>query len=193
MIAIAGGIGSGKSVVSRILRLRGWGVFDCDMEARRLMSPPSPLAAEICRVLGENVYAAGVYDRRRVSDIIFSDPEKRSALNELVHTAVKNSLKEWTLSDRRNVFVECALAGQSGILEMADEVIWVKADKEERIRRIRRRDGHDENKILSIMEAQKAEEELIENCGRKVTVVLNDGEHSLLAQLAEFDNNLKQY
>lgn len=175
MILIAGGIGSGKSVVSRVLRLRGWGVFDCDYEARQLLLPSSPLAPKVCRILGENVYKKGVYCRERVSEIIFTDTERRLSLNALVHAAVKQNLEHWSVLSERNRFVECAIAAESGILEMVEAVIFVEASSEIRIRRVGNRDGHAEERIRNIMSAQEREEALVKACDLPIALIHNNG------------------
>lgn len=185
MILITGGIGSGKSVVSRVLRLRGFGVFDCDMEAGRLMAPEGPLAGAINEILGEDVYIGGTYNRARVSDIIFSSQHKRQVLNSLVHGEVRKALERWKKEAENNRFVECAIAAQSGVLDMAAGVILVEASPECRIKRVGMRDGHSVDKIRSIMEAQKREEDLIRACSLPLSVIKNDGPHSILARLDE--------
>ena len=184
MILISGGIGSGKSVVSRVLRLRGWGVFDCDAVARGLTATESSIASEICEALGENVYHDGAYNKCRVSEIIFSDSEKRAALNKIVHAAVKNELKRWHESSTLNRYVECAIPSESGILELVDEIIYVEAPLEQRILRVGNRDGHTAEKVKTIMKAQSREEAAMRASGLWLTTIRNDGVSSILSQLS---------
>ena len=183
MVGILGGIGSGKSVVSRILRLRGFGVFDCDYEAKALMNSDSEMKGEINRILGENLYGDGMLDRATVSEIIFRDSGKRHALNALVHSAVKRRLVWWSQQSDTNRFVECAIAGSSGVLDFVDEILLVDAPKEVRERRVCCRDGHSLAKVRDIMNVQDREEELIKKSGKKIFVLVNSGEESLLGQM----------
>ena len=184
LIAIVGGIGSGKSVVSRILRLRGFGVFDCDYEARCILeSPESDIRRAVCAALGEDVFPSGGYDRRRVSEIIFSDTARREALNAVVHDAVRRRLREWACVSDRNVYVECAIAAQSGILDMVEEVILVECDEKLRLSRVASRDGHPKERILAVMRAQQLENRKVIDSGLPVTVLHNDGLTPLLSSL----------
>lgn len=96
LIAISGGIGSGKSVVARILTAMGFPVYDCDSRARMLIDSSHAIKAEICDRLGDCcIDDAGLLDRRKVAGIVFSDPDKLALLNEITHSAVREDLKKW--------------------------------------------------------------------------------------------------
>lgn len=183
MVGILGGIGSGKSVVSRILRLRGFGVFDCDYEAKVLMNSDSEMKGEINRIFGENLFGDGMLDRARVSEIIFRDSGKRHALNALVHSAVKRRLVWWSQQSDANRFVECAIAGSSGVLDLLDEIVLVDAPEEVRVGRVCCRDGHSLATVRDIINVQDREEELIKKSGKKMFMLVNSGEESLLGQM----------
>lgn len=187
LIAVTGGIGSGKSVVSRMLRLWNFGVFDCDFEAKKILADPSvTLSHAVNEALGEDVFDGGFYNRRKVSEIIFSDDARRKALNSVVHAAVREELVGWNKVSDRNRFVECAIAAESGILEMVEKVIFVDCPPEMRINRVCRRDGLSKEKVRCIMEAQKCEENLILTCGKPILVIRNDGS-PILPQLTSVE------
>ncbi|MDE6458817.1 MAG: dephospho-CoA kinase, partial [Muribaculum sp.] len=84
LIAIAGGIGSGKSVVSRILRAMGCKVYDCDSEARRLMDNDEVIKCRLAEMIAPEVILHDrSIDRRRLAEIVFADRRKLETLNSI--------------------------------------------------------------------------------------------------------------
>ncbi|MDE7143624.1 MAG: dephospho-CoA kinase, partial [Muribaculaceae bacterium] len=93
IVAITGGIGSGKSVVSRILRCMGYPVYDCDSEARRLMDGSAEILSRIAGEISPDAIGADGRLRRDVlSAMVFSDSSKLQCLNSIVHGAVRKHL-----------------------------------------------------------------------------------------------------
>jgi dephospho-CoA kinase len=89
LIGLSGGIGTGKSTVSRMLAALGAVVIDADAIVHRLQAPGSPLLREIAAAFGPEVLdASGTLDRKRMADLVFRDPEARRRLNALVHPRV---------------------------------------------------------------------------------------------------------
>lgn len=156
LIAITGGIGSGKSVVSRILRAMGFNVYDCDYNARWLMDSDSAIKDGIAAAISrECITPAGEIDREKLASIVFSDPERLRTLNSLVHGSVRRHLSQWhsSLPGRVN-FVETAILYQSGLDAMVDEVWNVEAPEELRIERVMKRSNLDPDQIKARMESQ---------------------------------------
>lgn len=181
MIVLAGGIGSGKSMVARILRLRGYGVYDCDYEARLLMENDPSLVGSLVETCGEEIYKDGRLDRKKLAKLIFSNPDLRDKINSLVHHAVRDSVRVWLASDPSNIFVETAIAAQSGLAAEAEGIWWITASFDTRMKRIRERDDRSEAEILRIMEAQSMEAQMINNLSDiPVTEIVNDHNTSLL-------------
>lgn len=184
MIVIAGGIGSGKSIVARILRLKGFGVFDCDYEARLIMERDHKVMDAIRNITGDVYSNEGKLDRPRLAQIIFKSPDARNMVNKVVHQAVLEKLRGWIRDDEeRNLFVETAIASQSGIAALARRVWWITAPFECRLERIKLRDTRKKSEILKIMEAQAKEEEDIMNLKIPVDVVYNGPEADLLGRV----------
>lgn len=190
MIVLAGGIGSGKSVVARILRLEGFGVFDCDLEARALMEGDSHLSEEIMHIAGRGVYINGKIDRKALGHAIYSDETVRTAVNAAVHAAVRERIKKWRNEADKNIFVETAIAGVSGLAALADEVWIMETPEETRIERVKVRDGRPREEILKIMEIQAEEEGRILSAGVPVKRIVNDESKSLLMQIREQLNTI---
>lgn len=159
LAGITGGIGSGKSVVSRILRLRGFTVYDCDYEAKKLRDS-SP---EICQLIRESGFDGiikddGSYNTEILRKCFFSDNEFRHRLNNAVHTAVRDDLmKKYEIhaeSSADPFFVESAIMNTSGIIDSLTLLVVVSAPEEIRIERVKERSGIKESQIKYIMQSQ---------------------------------------
>ena len=111
IIALTGGIGSGKSTVAQVLRAWGYAVFDCDIRARILMDEGVEIKRRIAQEIAAEVIENGAINRRTLSDIVFADKEKLLILNNIVHSAVRKDIRNWrsTLCNKPFVFVETAI------------------------------------------------------------------------------------
>ncbi len=96
LIAITGGIGSGKSVVSRIVSAMGYPVYDCDTQARRLMDRSDSIKSAIAELIAPSCIINGEIDRAALSAEVFSSAEKLECLNGIVHGAVREHLAMWS-------------------------------------------------------------------------------------------------
>jgi len=89
VIALSGGIGSGKSTVSAMLRALGAVVIDADEIVHRLQAPGAPMVAELAAAFGPGILdAGGALDRKRLGALVFGNPELRRRLNAIVHPKV---------------------------------------------------------------------------------------------------------
>ena len=182
-IAIVGGIGTGKSVVSRILRAMGYPVYDSDTEARRLMDADS----EIKDVIRNEIHSGAVSDagcirRDILAEAVFSDEAKRLRLNEVTHSAVRNDFVKWCSATAQPVvFVECAILCESGMIRHVDEIWEVTAPEALRVERVCRRNSLAPEQVLRRMAAQNAEYKALRSVER--VVIVNDEESPLLPQI----------
>ena len=121
LTAITGGIGSGKSVVSRVLRILGYPVYDCDSAAKSLMDADEEIKRRLIDEIDSLAVVDGVIDRRRIAEVVFADAEKLAALNAIVHAAVREDIASWVFSqDSDRLFVETAILYESGLNRMVD-------------------------------------------------------------------------
>lgn len=193
IIGITGGIGSGKSVVSRILRLLGYEVYDCDSEARRIMERSAEIRESLTVRFGvEAVNHEGTLNRRHIADKVFGNPEELKWLNSIVHKAVRedvarraqlNAEGDTGLPDgfTAPLFVESAILASSGLAGMCREVWLVDVPEKVRLQRAMRRDGASREEIIRRMEAQRKEtDDLSVFC---VCRIDNSGRESLLGQI----------
>lgn len=143
LTAISGGIGSGKSVVARIVAAMGYEVYDCDLRARAIMESAEIMSA-LLDEFGESIFDSdGRLLRPALAAIVFADSQRLSTLNAITHRAVRDDLAAWAsgLCDRSRIFVETAILYQSGIDSMVSQVWEVEAPRETRIGRVAARNG----------------------------------------------------
>lgn len=199
LIGLTGGIGSGKSVVSRILRVRGFEVYDCDTEARRLMEASEPLVRELKCRWGDDIYdRSGRLDRRRVAAIVFADDTERAWLDALVHGLVRADVDAWVRKVRaagdgpqcdsrqsgRQLFVESAILCTSGLAPMCREVWEVTAPVAVRLKRLEVRSGLCEADAIARIDAQRNEVEALHKL-HGLKRIVNHGTVPVLFQIDE--------
>lgn len=161
LVAVAGGIGAGKSVVSRILRVMGYGVYDCDSHAKAIMDTDKAIHARLVETIHPQCVVDGIIDRSLISKIVFSDSAALASLNSIVHAAVKADLSAWRQSreqhGERLMFVESAILRSSGLIDIVDDIWEVTAPLDVRIERVGRRSGLTEAQIRGRIAAQASE------------------------------------
>lgn len=183
-IAIIGGIGSGKSVVSRLFRLMNIPVYDCDSEAKRLMNTSAALRSELIKAIDERVYKAdGVIDRTYLASFMFGNAQHVALVNSIVHPAVRADFKQWAANTQASIVaVETAILFESGLDADIDSIVLVSAPIETRISRAILRDHSNEQAIRQRMKSQMSDAELMT---RSNHIILNDDTTSLIVQVEQ--------
>ena len=184
LIAITGGIGSGKSVVSRVVKVMGYEVYDCDSRARALMTEDATLRQQLTDAFGEETFLDdGSLNRAHLSAAAFSDPETLLRLNAIVHPATATDLIRWAEEQAEAcatmAFVETALLRTAGLDRIVDEVWHVIAPDQVRIDRVIARSGLTAEQVKERMSAQRDEDALA--AGEQVLV--NDNATALMPQV----------
>ena len=181
LIAITGGIGSGKSVVSKVLATMGYPVYDTDSEARRLMNADARVREALIQAFGPEVFDAdGKLNRAGLASKVFNNPEALQLLNGIVHPAVRDDVKHWCQSQASPIaFVETAILHQSKMDAMVDAVWTVTAPMQVRIERVMQRSGLTASQVADRIRSQQAEE------GKADVVIVNDGEQAILPQIVQ--------
>lgn len=178
IIGLTGGIGAGKSVVARVLRLKGFKVYDCDLRASILMQKSEKIVSALTGRFGKECYQSeGTLNRRYLSARIFAEEEERLWVNTLVHTAVRDDLLLW--AEEKNIsFVESAILHSSGLDMICKEIWVVDAPEELRFRRAMERGGIDAEDLRRRMRIQEGELDGLP--AEKVRRIDNSGRVSLL-------------
>ena len=205
IIGITGGIGSGKSTIARELAKRGYTVYDCDQEAKRIIAENSDVQQEIIDLLGEEAFIkvqsdkvqSTKYNTEYVAKRVFEDSHLLTALNAIVHPAVGLDIMK-----RKPDFVESAILYESGLDILCDRIIVVDAPEEIRIARTIGRDYHGDaspaniNKVRARIKAQgglsiQHSEVSIQDSEVRL-IVNNDGKTSVAELADEIQNWLKK-
>lgn len=179
LIAVTGGIGAGKSVVSEILRCMGYPVYDCDSRARAIMDSDPEIHRSLVNLIHPLAVVDGVIDRPLIADTVFNSTAKLSALNAIVHGAVVDDVARWTSGlDVPLAFVETAILYQCDLWELVDAVWEIEAPADLRINRVMQRNNLSREQVLARINSQAcftlpADHPLH-------TTILNDNTHPLL-------------
>lgn len=183
-IGITGGIGAGKSIVSQLLRIMGYPVYDADTESKRLCNSYQPLKDKLIAAFGKDVYNEKGLDKQHFAAVLFSDGNNLKKANELIHPVVADDFLRWAeRQDKDTVFVESAILNESILKDDVDGVVLVSAPEELRIERAIKRDKASRSWIEARVMAQVAKDkEQIETDGR-TRVIVNDKDHLLIPQV----------
>tara|TARA_Y100001933_G_scaffold541_1_gene507 strand:+ start:347 stop:940 length:594 start_codon:yes stop_codon:yes gene_type:complete len=157
LIGITGGIGAGKSTVSKICKHLGFKVYNSDDRAKEIVSEDSNIKKRIISFFGNNVYKNGVLDRKFLSNKIFNDKSSLQNINSIIHPAVKKDFNNWVInnSNEKVLFKESALLFESGAYKELDKIILIVSDKNLRISRVLKRDKiRSKKEIESIIDKQ---------------------------------------
>ena len=175
-IGITGGIGSGKSYVSRLLEARGYEVYDCDSAAKRLIAHSPFIRRRLTALIGPHTYLAnGSLNKGAVAEFLLASAENANAVDRIVHPAVFNDFVKSGLN-----WMESAIIYESGIYRLVDRVIVVTAPEELRIQRVMARDNISREKVLEWMGRQWPQEEIRQRADYEI---VNDGQADIEQQL----------
>lgn len=181
MVALTGGIGSGKSSVGRMLASRGAVVVDADVLARAVVEPGTPGLASVVAAFGPQVLAAdGRLDRARLAQVVFGDPEARGRLEAIVHPLVEAEAAERFAAAPQGALLvyEIPLLAETGRGEEFATVVVVDAPDDVRVGRLVAR-GMSEQEARGRMAAQATREQRLAVAD---LVIVNEGTLSDLEQ-----------
>jgi len=186
LIAITGGIGSGKSVIASMVKVMGYEVYDCDSRARQLMVGSDEVVKLIKETFGAQAYHDdGSLNRTHLSKIAFGNSQALSQLNAIVHPATARDMQQWAHEQAQAgatiAFVETALLRTAGLDSIVDQVWHVTAPTTVRIERVMARNGITARQVQDRIEAQSVEEVVAPG----EHVIVNDGQRAVLPQVIE--------
>ncbi|AWM33936.1 dephospho-CoA kinase [Hymenobacter nivis] len=193
-IGITGGIGSGKSVVSRVFSLLGIPLYDSDQRARWVMEHDALLREQLLSTFGPDTYtAAGQLNRPALARTVFADPTQLAQLNALVHPRVGEDFARWAAVQQATgapyILKEAALLFESGAYKTLGRIITVAAPLAVRKTRVLRRDPHrTAADVQAIIGKQLGEDERQQ---RADYVVHNDDVQLVLPQVLALDTQLR--
>jgi len=187
-VGVTGSIGSGKSVVCKIFECLGVPVFRADEEGRRLLREDKTIQKKVKDLFGEPVISDGQLDRKKIASVVFTDPQKLSSLNSIIHPAVRNSFAEWAgRQNARLIIEEVAILFESAANKGLDKVIVVTSDEKDRIKRAMKRDKITESEVRLRMSRQWSQEE---KAAKADFVITNEHTDMLIPQVINIHKTL---
>ncbi|MHB8844552.1 MAG: dephospho-CoA kinase [Nitrospirota bacterium] len=180
IVGLTGGIASGKSLVSRVLRDLGAHVIDADKIVHDLLGAGQDACREVAHHFGPDILQPdGSIDRRKLGDIIFNHPEERAWLNQCIHPRVFEAYSHQVrhISERQPdaiVVMDAALLIETGYHKKVDKLIVVYADRKEQLKRLMERDRFTLEQAMARISSQMPLDEkrtyadfVIENTGTR--------------------------
>ena len=194
VIGITGGIGSGKSVVTKLLQVKfGAAVIDTDTIGHEVMEIGKRAYKEIVKVFGKVVLKPDkTIDRKTLGSIVFDNQELLIKLNGIIHPAVEEEVDKriagFIKKNYKYIALETALLIKVGYNRKCDKIWYIYADKDVRLKRLYVNRGIDKDKALKIFESQSSEEEF-----RKIADDVIDNSYSEEKTKIQIENILESY
>jgi len=180
-IGLTGGIGVGKTYVSKIFLNLGYPVFNADIQAKKCLVEDRDLIKKIKNTFGSVIYKSGELQKKELANIVFNNIQKLDQLNKLVHPVVKNRFSNWCKKqDASLVIKEAAILFESDSHLGLDAVICISCPDTIRVERVQKRDQMSKDEVLNRINKQmpQTEKEKLSNY-----VIVNDGSQLLLPQI----------
>jgi len=182
-VGLTGGIGAGKSIVSKIFNNLGIKIYDSDYQAKLLYLTDNSLKFELVQEFGEKVYTTeGVLNKKYLAEIVFNDKNRLAKLNHMVHPRVIIHFENWINEQKENPYIikEAAILFDSGANNYTDKIIVVIAPEDIRIRRIIVRDNILRSEVIKRMKNQLPQEKIVKKANY---VIVNNGIQPVLPQV----------
>jgi dephospho-CoA kinase len=186
IIGLTGGIATGKSSVSRLLRKYGYEVIDADAVVHDLQEVGSPILAKIADEFGDFLFASdGSLDRGVLGQIIFENADARSRLEAIMHPAVRAEFERRIAKSNVNVlFLDVPLLFEAGFTDLTTLNLVISASKKNQLQRLMKRDGYTLSQAQARIDSQMP---LSAKIARADFVIDNNGD------LCELEENVKRF
>ena len=198
IIGLTGGIGTGKSTVSRKLRERGYPVIDLDVISREVIEYPEVID-ELVRNFGieilesqNNISGKKSISRNKLRQTVFKEEKKVSVLNSIMHPPIVEEMRRQVENLKKNyktVFVEVQLLFEAKLEKEFDLTVLVYADKKTQLERVLKRNGRKEEEVQQIINAQM---DMTEKRRLSNYIIENNGDSEMLdLEIEKFIKKLK--
>jgi len=167
IVGLTGGVATGKTMVSRVLKEEGAYVIDADRIAKELVRPQTPAWKELVKAFGKEILREdGSLHRKKLADKVFADPSQRKLLNQILHPRIRREMnrraKEIEEKDPGAIVViDAPLLVEVGGHHQMDRLIVVTATQTQQIDRVKRRDGISTEEARRILSAQMSAEDKV--------------------------------
>ena len=167
IVGLTGGVASGKTAVSRVLKEEGAYIIDADQIARELVQPHGPAWNELVRTFGRQILQEdGSIDRKKLADRVFVDPNQRKHLDQILHPLITEEMDRRTREiGEKNpeaiVVIDAPLLIEVGYHRRVDKLMVVVSTRTEQIERLKAREGINSEQALRILSSQMPVEEKV--------------------------------
>jgi dephospho-CoA kinase len=186
-IGITGGIGSGKSYISKIFSSFGVPIYNADLRSREL-SNLEPIKSKIIETFGEQFYIDGELDRKGIAKLVFNNSILLNKLNSIIHPVIEYDFLKWCIGkDSKYVLKESAIFFETGLYKNLDYIILVTAPENVKIKRVIQRDNLSKDDIKKRMNSQWKDDDKIKLSD---FIIDNDGEKNVNDQVIKIHNKL---
>jgi dephospho-CoA kinase len=178
IVGLTGGVASGKTVVSQVLREEGAYIIDADQIAKELVQPHQPAWNEIVKVFGEEILQEdGTIHRKKLADKVFADLKQRELLNQILHPRIREEMDRRTKEIGQKdpeaiVVIDAPLLVERGEHHEIDKLIVVTSTQTQQIKRLKDRDGISPEEALRMLSSQMPLEKKVEQAD---FVIQNEG------------------
>ncbi|MBN2689616.1 MAG: dephospho-CoA kinase [Gammaproteobacteria bacterium] len=185
LVALTGGIGSGKSAVANIFHKLGIDIVDCDVIARKLTAPKSPISNKIIQhfgkgILGSSLCGSDVIDREKLSQIIFNNKDEKIWLEKILHPEIIKIMREHIKKSKsKYVIVAIPLLFETKQDKNFNRILTVTCNKEVKLERLKLRDKKDITELENIITQQINDEYRKKHSD---DIINNDGDFNNLKQ-----------
>lgn len=187
-IGLTGGIGSGKTTIAHMLEAMSYPVYYSDLRSKELCDHDEGIRSQLILLCGDKAYEDGQLNRPYLSECIFSNPELRLKVNEIIHPVVRKDFEDWTFKQTSSlIFNEAAILFETGAYEQFDAVVLVCAPTSQRIERVMLRDLSTKSSVEQRIESQWTDEQKRALTG---LCIENDGSRPLLIQVEDIVQRL---
>jgi dephospho-CoA kinase len=182
-VGITGGIGSGKTLVSKVIESMGYPVFNSDYAAKKCLNTDPEVRAALVSICGEEIYSGATLNRALFAKKIFSNDQVLKSVNAIIHPRVRTAFNQFCTSSTSDlIFNEAAILIETGAYKNLDCIILVTAPEQLRLKRVMKRDGVTEEEVKLRMEKQWYDT-------RKQTFsdfrIINDNSQPVLSQVEQ--------
>lgn len=182
-VGLTGGIGSGKSMVSKIIEAMGYSVFNSDEQAKELSDSHPKIREALIKLFGDEVYIESSLNRPFLASKIFNDKSLLQKVNEIIHPRVRLAFQNFSKKNNKElVFNEAAILIETGAHENFDKMILVTAPEEVRINRVMNRDKCSRDEVLQRLSKQWTDDKKKDFAD---IIINNDGVTPLVKQVEE--------
>jgi len=187
-VGLTGGMGSGKTTVAAVFATLGIPVYSADDAAKRLMNEDESLKAQLIEKFGENTYTNGLLNRAHLAAEVFTDKDKLTLLNSIVHPATIADGEKWMRQQTTPYAIkEAAIIFESGSQRYLDYIIGVDAPVTLRIYRSMKRDHLSKEEVNARLNRQMDDAIKMKLCD---FVINNNGQQAVLPQVMALHEQL---